>query len=204
MTREGRFAALKRIIDPTKIARRPPKRARVVSKPWTVPTPGRVSPPHPSPFPRPPEQTPRLSINCPLTSGNTATSASHTQICPCANLWILSSIWGRGEGGRRAGREQTAGDSKEGLGPSPLLAMAILTGAGANATIEGIRGTPASVAPLPGILRDLGDKDAATAAARSGSTFTIDGQGEKLDLAMHDRQDKGKAPALLVAAARAS
>ena len=43
-----------------------------------------------------------------------------------------------------------------------------------------------------------------TAAARSGSAFTIDGQGGKLDLAMHDRQDEGKAPALLVAAARAS
>ena len=166
MTRKGRFAALKKIIDSTKIARRPPKRARVASKPRTVPTPARVSPPHPSPFPKPTEQTPRLSINCPLSSGNTATSASHTQICPCANSWILSSIWGRDEGGRRAGREQTTGDSRKGLGPSPLLAMAILTGAGANATIEGIRGTPASVAPLPGILRDLGDEDAAGGSQR--------------------------------------
>ena len=73
----------------------------------------------------------------------------------------FSSIWGRVEGGRRAGREQTArgvGGSRIGLGPSPLLAMEILTGAGANATIEGIRGTSASVAPQPGILRDLGGK----------------------------------------------
>ena len=43
-----------------------------------------------------------------------------------------------------------------------------------------------------------------TAAARSGSAFTVDGQGEELDLGMDDRQDEGKAPALLAAAARAS
>ena len=42
-----------------------------------------------------------------------------------------------------------------------------------------------------------------TGAARSGSAFTVDGQGEELDSAMHDRQDEGKALALLVAAARA-
>ena len=35
-----------------------------------------------------------------------------------------------------------------------------------NATIGGIRGTPASVAPLPGILRDLGDEDAAGGSQR--------------------------------------
>ena len=48
-----------------------------------------------------------------------------------------------------------------GLGPIPFLAMVIPTGAGANATTKGIQRTPASVAPLPDLLRDPGDDDEA-------------------------------------------
>ena len=69
-------------------------------------------------------------------------------------------------------------------------------------------GTPATVATSFFLVQVFFIKDSrgggiTTAAARSGSAFTVDGQGEALDLAIHDRQDEGQAPALLVAAARA-